>query len=138
MVDIMGLKEKYVRLKQEQLSDKILLNGLMTQLSSIKQTLTNQLKIKRNEMLRDKGARDDFGITNQKDWQIKINELTRKEEEANEEAILEYETAARDLEIKIDWRVIDITDAYWNLQIGLEQIKTEHDENLLPYLEKKG
>ena len=134
----MGLKEKYVRLKQEQLSDKILLNGLMTQLSSIKQTLTNQLKIKRNEMLRDKGARDDFGITNQKDWQIKINELTRKEEEANEEAILEYETAARDLEIKIDWRVIDITDAYWNLQIGLEQIKTEHDENLLPYLEKKG
>jgi len=138
MVDIMGLKENYISLKKEQLRERTLLNRQHQELAHKKQRLATELKDKRNEMLRDKGAREDFGITNQKDWQQKINEITRKEEEENEKAVLQDEAEVLVLEANIEWRAIDITDAYWNLQIGIEQIKEEHDEKLLPYMEKKG
>lgn len=131
----MGLKENYINLKKRQLNDKVELDRKHKELSYKKQVLANELKIMRNEMLRDKGARDDFGITNQKDWQIKINELTGKEEEEKGKAVLQDEAEVMALEMNIAWRDIDITDAYWDLQIGIEQIKMETAEKLMPCVE---
>jgi len=128
MVDIMGRKENYIKLKKEQLAEKMVLDEKWSELSRKKHDLETKLKDRRNDLLRNKEMRNRWGITNQKDWQVEVNKMTKDQEEQNEEEIVEEEVAVKVLEARIAWRAIDIQDAYWNLQIGLEQIRSESDD----------
>jgi len=120
------LKTEYIELKTEKLHKQRNLQKQRKAHQKDVQQLQNKLKLEKLKLYKDKEARNQAGFSNQKEWEKHINLVILKTPTNSIEEIEEAgENNLQKLEEEIENLNLNITDAYWELQIQLEYHKPE-------------
>lgn len=111
----------YLKTKQKQrLANKLMIRDLQKEIAATRNERLEELKKKRQFMIMDKELRSLHEITNQKDWTVKVRELTREEEDKISNEIQALETHMEELSDELDTIRIRIEDTRWELSLKLE------------------
>ena len=111
----------YLKSKQKQrLANKLQIRKLQKEITATRSERMDKLKDKRQFMIMDKELRSLHEITNQKDWTVKVRELTREEEDKISSDIQALEEQVEELSDELDTIRIRIEDTRWELTIKTE------------------
>ena len=111
----------YLKTKQKQrLANKLMIRDLQKQIAATRSEKMEELKKKRQFMIMDKELRSLHEITNQKDWTVKVRELTREEEDKISSDIQALEQHMEELQDELDTIRIRIEDTRWELRLKCE------------------
>lgn len=111
----------YLKSKQKQrLANKLQIRKLQKEITATRSERMDKLKEKRQFMIMDKELRSLHEITNQKDWTVKVRELTREEEDKISSDIQALEEQVEELSDELDTIRIRIEDTKWELALKLE------------------